>query len=323
MKARAVLLSLAKFAKDHWKWTLVVSVLAVAILRAVISPAMVDFPNEADYAPTILSGILSIALDAMIVMALSWSTLRCALDVVLMATLVGLTHALFPLGTFGLTVGASWGVRSLGLPAGLEGGVQTAIFATAFALLLVQLKVVHSGLYDTDAELFELKVEVKVEGKIKTKLWRRIATKTQEVRTVVLAVSVDAALVGPAKIAFMERYSTSQFLWSFAYVGGGVFALVAGTGAVVLYLKKFTERSATFAHHIDWIGRCLLVVVFTHLAILVGMYVLFPFVRTSWFLLPVTVWGIVAVGTGGYIAYRVNKIREASQIRVGLTPAIA
>jgi hypothetical protein len=296
-------------------WRLIViALLSMTTLRAIINPTAVVFRADevgnADYLSMIAMSALLIAIDAMLIVLLSWSHLRDWKDALGVAALVGMTHVFFPLITFAVTAGAALGAQSLGLPAVFAAGIQTAIYFVAFAFVASHLWKVHVATRETDVDRFEPDVSVATWTGVK-KIW-----------PIVFAVSIDALMVGPAKVAFMARYSLVQFGFSFLLVGAMVFVLVSGSGLIVLLLKAVVQHHAGITakvHHIDWMGSLALLAVFIHFSIFALVYVLYTFVEVEWLLYTQVIWGTTVVLFLMYLRFgKIGDIRKASRQRAGL-----
>jgi hypothetical protein len=306
---------------DIEKWsglarTLLVSIVLMTVLRAVTTPDAVEFPStiasDGDYWSMIGMSALLIAVDAMLIVLISWSSLNSTKDVLGVALLVGLTHVFFPLITFGVTAGATQLSQHTGLPIWLGQGILTGIYFLAFYFVIFHLREVNGGIREGDAE------KLTSEKPAFTREWLKV------VWPVVFAVSVDALLVGPAKIAFMARYTETQFMMSFVLIGASVFVLVMSAGFVVLALKKWIQNHARISrkvHQFDWIGNLLLVLVFIHFSAFAGLYWLYTFVSEAWILEPQTIWGMTAIAFSLFLVFgRIREIRQASRERAGLGP---
>lgn len=296
-------------------WRLIaLALVSMTFLRLIINPNPSTFDlgvaTEADYWSMIGMSALLIAIDAMLIVLLSWSHLRDWRDALGVASLVGATHVVFPLATFAITAGCSLANEHLGLPVVLSEGIRTAIFFTALVFVAAHLREVHGAVREGDAEFFEPDAPVLS--------WRGI----KQVFPAVFAVSIDALMVGPAKISFMSRYEPAQFWMAFVYIGAAVFALVFASGIVVLALKAFVKHHHSIqsrVHRFDWIGSLMLVCVFIHFTVFAGVYVLYTFSPVSWLLETGTIWGATTVAFGLYLAFgRIGEIKAASRARAGI-----
>jgi len=297
-------------------WRLIVaSIVVMTVLRAGLHPGQVVFhvgqTGDMDYASMIWMSSWLIAIDAMVLVVLSWSHLRDWKDAVGVASLVGLTHVFFPLLTFGVTAGTALATEALGLPTMLAGGSQTAIYFVAFAFVARHLVEVHGAARDGEAEFLRPDAPVAT--------WLGV----KQIFPAVFAVSVDALMVGPAKVAFMARYTTEQFLLSFVYIGASVFALVFTSGLVVLALKATIDSHVAIArrvHQLDWLGSLALVCVFIHFSVFAGVYVMYTFTEAEWLLETVTIWTSTAVFFFLYLFFgKVGEIKTASRLRAGVS----
>lgn len=296
-------------------WRLIaLSLISMTILRFIVNPNPVSFSldtaSNADYWAMVGMSALLIAIDAMLIVLLSWSHLRGWKDAIGVALLVGGTHVVFPMSTFAITAGCSIASQSLGLNPVFSEGIQTGIYFLALYFVAAHLHEVHGAVREGDAEFFEPKSPVLS--------WRGI----KEVFPAVFAVSIDALMVGPAKISFMARYTPSQFWMAFLFIGTAVFLLVMASGFLVLALKGFVKnhsRISAKVHGMDWIGSLLLVGVFIHFTLFAGVYVLYTFTEKQWLLETSTIWGGTIVCFCLYLAFgRVDEIREASRERAGI-----
>jgi hypothetical protein len=304
-------------------WRLIVlGLVSMTILRTIMNPSPVIFTigeaGTGDYVSMIAMSALLIAIDAMLLVLLSWGNLRDWRDALGVAAMVGATHVVFPLLTFSLTAGAALFTSALNLPTVIAGGVQTAIFFIAFVFVAMHLREVHSAVRERDPEFFEPDAPVATWAGVK-QIW-----------PAVFAVSVDALMVGPAKVAFMARYSTLQFGFSFLFIGTIVFVLVFGSGIIVLVLKKFVKNHSSIServHSLDWIGSLGLVAVFIHFSIFAFVYVLFTLAKVEWkmewLLQTQTIWGSTTVIFSLYLIFgRIREIKEASRQRAGMAESI-
>lgn len=263
-----------------FKWGLVrviiVALVSMTTLRAIINPTLVVYPADevgiGDYITMIGSSTLAIAIDATLVVILSWRYLRNWKDAVGVAVMVGLTHAFFPLGTFLLTFAAIKGAEISGLPPWLGWGVETGIYLVALRLLYCLFRDVHSAARSVDTTN-RLKPKVSV--------WSRDGVK--QVGRAVFLVSIDALAVGPAKVIFIARYSLWQVMLSFVLIGGLVFLVVLASGFGVLLLKRFKWLSSQ-VHHIDFFGNVLLIELFMYFSVMLMAYVLYAFGEVEWWL---------------------------------------
>lgn len=296
-------------------WLLIgASFIVMTALRTVVHPQPVVFQTgetgNGDYALAIWMSALLIAIDAMLVVILSWSHLRNATDALIVAAMVALTHVCFPLFTFGITVGAKRGVEALGLPF-IAGGAQATIYLVAFLLIIRHLWNVHVSVRQKDVDLFEPS----------TRSMRAVIV---QVWPTVFAVSIDALIVGPAKVAFAARYPPLMLYFSFVLVGVLVFALVCGSGFAVIGLKRMAKRHETrhtqqVVHYIDWFGSLILIGAFIYFSVFAGVYVVYTFVETEWLLTPTTIWGTTVTLFAAYLLFgKIETIKTASKQRVGL-----
>jgi len=295
--------------------TILACIVMMTIARGVFAPDTVEFPSsdlasDEDYWSMIgMSGLL-IAIDAMLTVLISWSSLHTPKDIMGVALLVGLTHVFFPLITFGITAGTTLLSQEVGLPVWAGQGVLTGIYLIAFYFVVFHLHEVHGGARDGDTDRFTS------DKPAFTREWLKV------VWPMVFAVSVDALLVGPTKIAFMARYTETQFLMSFVLIGTTVFALVMCAGLAVLGLKKWIGNHAEISrqvHRFDWIGSLLLILVFIHFSVFAGVYVLYTFVPEAWILESWTIWSGTAIFFSLYLVFgRIGEIREASRERAGV-----
>lgn len=270
--------------------TLLWAVFLMSGLVWLLQPAVPVFEDtrgdQLDYMSMIGMSSLLIALDAMLLVVLNFRRLKEWQDVLILATMVGATHVAFPLVTFGLTAGAYFLVeRDIVHPLVSIAGI-AAIYFVAFHFVTYHLREVCGGLYEHDAE----------EAPDGLQSWTAI----KEARPAVIAVSIDALIVGPAKIAFKERYETIEFLMSFVWIGLGVFTLVLLSGLMVIVLRWLLEKSGKMSAFVNWydfISMQLLVVVFIHFAIFAGVYVLYVFIPEPELLQTSTIWGTTAIAT--------------------------
>lgn len=296
-------------------WRLIaLALVSMTFLRFILNPNTVIFDlgaaSDGDYWSMIGMSSLLIAVDAMLIVLLSWSHLRDWRDALGVASLVGATHVVFPLFTFAVTAGASLANEQIGFSVVLSEGIKTAIFFIALIFVAAHLREVHGAVRKGDAEFFEPDAPVLS--------WRGI----KQVFPAVFAVSIDALMVGPAKISFMSRYEPTQFWMAFVYIGAAVFALVFASGLLVLALKAFVKNHQSIqgrVHRFDWVGSLLLVAVFIHFSIFAGVYVLYTFTPVSWLLETRTIWGATVVVFSLYIVFgRVEEIMAASRQRAGI-----
>lgn len=281
------------------------------------------FASDLDYWSMIGMSSLLIAIDAMLIVLLSWSKLRTWKDVMGVACLVGSTHVVFPLFTFFLTVSVSWGAQALGLPSAIASGVQTSIFFVAFVFVAAHLREVNEAVREEDpetigGELFPPEATLWSWSGLKA-LWRRV----QDIWPIIFGVSLDALMVGPAKIAFMSRYTPEQFWWGFVLIGLGVFGLVMMSGVLVLILKKWFKKNeakiSKRVHQWDWIGSFALVAVFLHFTIFAAVYVLYTFIELPLILETWFIWTTTAIFFAIYLLFwRPGEIIEASRHRSGV-----
>lgn len=294
-----------------WRLT-ALSLVTMTALRWIINPDPVTFHPEdigvTDYWAMIAMSACLIAFDAMILVVVSWTHFRDWKDALGVATMVGTTHVVFPLFTFFLTAGTAFLISTLGLPAVLAGGVQTAIFFMAFWFVFSHLMTVHEQVRETDPDLLIPNAPVAT--------WVGL----KQMFPGVLGVSIDALMVGPAKVAFMDRYTPAQFWLSFVLIGAGVFALVFLSGVLVLILKRQVERRAkTRVHYFNLIGSLGLVGVFIHFSIFAAVYVLYTLVPIEWILHPGPIWFSTGAIFITYLALgRVREILVASRVRAGM-----
>ena len=294
---------------------MVFSFITMTILRGVINPTPVSFDSSVasttDYMSMIMMSSLLIAIDAMLIVLLSWSHLKTKKDAITVATLVGATHVVFPLLTFSITAAVSFGTDMLGLPGVVASGVRSGIYFIALVFVASHLREVNEAVHEGDAELLDPTIPVTSWEGIKA-IW-----------PAVFAVSIDALMVGPAKIAFMARYSTWQFATSFLWIGIGVFSLVFTSGLIVLGIKAWiadhTEISQQ-VHRWDYLGSLMLVAVFIHFSIFAGVYVLYTFIPKEFLLSWQMIWGTTAILFLGYLlkSGNIQEIRKASRERAGL-----
>ena len=213
-------------------WRLIVlTVTSMTVLRAVINPHPVLFKagqmGTGDYVSMIAMSALLIAIDAMILVLLSWSHLRDWRDALGVAAMVGTTHVFFPLITFAITAGVALGASALGLPVVLAGGTQTAIYFIAFVFVATHLREVHSAVREGDAEFIEPDAPVSS--------WRGV----RQIWPAVFTVSIDALMVGPAKVAFMARYTPVRFAFSFLFIGNLSLSFVKETSVYRTFIMRY------------------------------------------------------------------------------------
>ncbi len=201
-------------------------------LRYVLNNELVNFPAEKasdlDYFSMLGMSSLLIAVDAMLVVILSWRLLRSKQDVLGVAAFVGATHVIFPLLTLGITVGVALFTKTLQLSPVIDYGVQSALYLTAFAFVFLHTLEVHEAITGDDIDVVTPSEDDSVFS------WPWI----KKTWPVVFVVSIDALLVGPAKIAFMERYSELQFWTSFLWIGLAVFCWVMLSGYITIVIKR-------------------------------------------------------------------------------------
>ncbi|KKW20016.1 MAG: hypothetical protein UY63_C0003G0029 [Parcubacteria group bacterium GW2011_GWA2_51_10] len=293
---------------------LVASLLIMTALRALFNPEIVVFrvgeAGAGDYWTMVVLGSFLIAIDAMLLVLLSWNHLRDWKDAVGVASLVGATHVFFPLFTFAVTAGTAIASDALGLPVVLAGGAQTAIYFVAFAFVTDHLWEVHKKAREGEADVVEPAAPVMT--------WKGMV----QVFPAVFAVSIDALMVGPGKIGFMARYTTADFLLSFVWIGTFVFVLVFASGLIVLALKAFVEHREAISrrvHQFDWWGVLGLIAVFIYFSVFGSVYFLYTFSESDWLLRTET---IVTVWIACCLLYllfgKIGEIKAASRERAGL-----
>ncbi len=297
-----------------WRLALL-SVLSMTILRALFNPSSIVFRTDEmgnlDYVSMIAMSALLIAIDAMLLVILSWNNLRDWKDALGVAALVGTTHVFFPLFTFGITAAVALCAKALGLPTVLAGGAQTAIYFIAFVFVASHLREINTTAREGDVKAFQPKAPVSS--------W----TGVRQVWPAVVAVSIDALMVGPAKVAFMARYSPLRFGLSFMFIGATVFVLVFGSGVIVLALKAFVKHHLAISakvHRFDWLGSLGLIAVFIHFSVFAFVYVMYTFAPKEWLLQTQAIWGTTVVLFTLYLVFgRIGEIKAASRQRAGLT----
>lgn len=296
-------------------WRLIaLSLFLMIMLRLFINPNPVSFDlaqaSDLDYWAMIAMSGLLIAIDAMLIVILSWAHLRSWKDAIGVAVLVGLTHVFFPLLTFGITAGSALLNENFGFSSVITEGIRTAIFFIALVFVAAHLREVNEAVREEDPELLEPEESVLTIKGIKA-VW-----------PAVFGVSIDALMVGPAKISFMSRYEPLQFWMSFVFIGTTVFVLVFSSGLVVLALKGWVKNHQNIqqhAHRYDWIGSLMLVGVFVHFTVFAGVYVLYTFSPVSWLLETSTIWGATVMIFGLFLGFgRVKEIIAASRSRTGI-----
>lgn len=248
--------------------------------------------DELDYVSMIIMSSFLIALDAMLLVVLNFRRLKTWQDVLILATMVGATHVVFPLVTFGLTALAYFLVEREIVHPLVSLSLIAAIYYTAFHFVTYHLREVFGKLYEHGADEAP-------DG------LRSIAA-VLAAWPAVFAVSIDALIVGPAKIAFMARYETADFLWSFVFIGLGVFSLVLASGLLVIGVRKLLEKSGkmpAFVKWYDFISMQMLVVVFMHFAIFAGVYVLYVFIPDPRLLATSTIWSTTGVATAIFLFF--------------------
>lgn len=281
-------------------------------LRAVINPEPVTFPTDtasvSDYWMMIAMSSLLIALDAMLLVMLNFRRLRTWQDALVLAGMVGGTHVIFPLSTFAITAAVYYPVKAGWLPVEfhlISAAVVSGIYYLAFHFVAHHLREVLGGLYDSDVE----------EAPDGLRSWQAI----KDAWPAVFAVSIDALIVGPAKIAFMDRYETLAFLTSFVWIGLGVFTLVLASGVMVILLRRFLQKRggmASFVRKYDFFSYQLLVIVFMHFNIFAGAYLLYTFVEMPTLLETLTIWGGTGIVTVIFLlTVDHKKLREAVEAR--------
>lgn len=261
--------------------------------------------DELDYVSMIGMSSLLIALDAMLLVVLNFRRLNNWRDALILAAMVGATHVIFPLATFGLTALAYFLVdREIVHPL-VSLTFISAIYFTAWHFVSYHLREVCGKLYEHD-------VDEAPDG-------LRSMAAVLAAWPAVFAVSIDALIVGPAKIAFMARYETSDFLMSFVWIGLGVFTLVLLSGLLVIVVRKLLEKSGkmpAFVKWYDFVSMQLLVVVFMHFAIFAGVYVLYIFIPNAQLLETSTIWGTTGVASAIFLfAVNHKKLWEAAGAR--------
>jgi hypothetical protein len=261
--------------------------------------------DELDYVSMIGMSSLLIALDAMLLVVLNFRRLKTIPDALILATMVGTTHVVFPLFTFGLTALAYFLVEREIVHPLVSLTLIAAIYYVAFHFVSYHLKEVCGGLYEHDAE--------------EAPDGLRSMAAVLAAWPAVFAVSIDALIVGPAKIAFMARYETADFLMSFVWIGLGVFALVLFSGLMVIVLRRLLDKSGgmpSFVKWYDFISMQLLVVVFMHFAIFAGVYVLYVFIPNPQLLATSTIWSATGVASAIFLfAVNHKKLWEAAGAR--------
>ncbi len=282
----------------------------MTVLRATINPHWVTFPtdivHDGDYESMIGLGALLIALDAMLLVVLNFRRLKHWLDALILAAYVGLTHVLFPLATFAITALVYWPFRS-GMVSDsyaiLSMGVVSAVYYIAFHFITHHLREVNEGLYSS-------KVDHAPEG---LRSWKAIKGAWGSV----FAVSIDALIVGPGKVAIMDRFPLDEFLMSFVWIGLGVFILVLGAGLMVIMAHRFAKtRMKQLVRIYDFWSFPFLVIVFQFFAILAALYLLFTFFPAETLLRSETLWSISVVAAVAFL-WKVDRprLREAVEKR--------
>jgi hypothetical protein len=193
----------------------------------------------------------------------------------------------------------------------LAGGAQTAIYFIAFVFVASHLREINTTAREGDVKAFQPKAPVSS--------W----TGVRQVWPAVVAVSIDALMVGPAKVAFMARYSPLRFGLSFMFIGATVFVLVFGSGVIVLALKAFVKHHLAISakvHRFDWLGSLGLIAVFIHFSVFAFVYVMYTFAPKEWLLQTQAIWGTTVVLFTLYLVFgRIGEIKAASRQRAGLT----
>lgn len=272
------------------------------LLRYVFNPEPLVFPSGIasmeDYWSMVGMSSLLIALDAMLLVVLNFRRLRNAWDALILAAMVGFTHVVFPLTTFAITAAAYYPVKAGLVPAEyswVSAGIVTAIYIIAFHFVTHHLREVTEGIYSHN-------IDEAPEG-------LRSFSAAWDARKPVFAVSIDALIVGPAKIAFMDRYPPEDFAMSFVYIGIGVFTLVLMSGLAVIFLRwllKSTDKMATVVKLYDKYSSMLLAFVFIHFSVFAACYLAFNLTADAVWLETPVIWGFTFV-FGLYFLWGIEK----------------
>lgn len=311
---------------DPEKWSglarLLLFCLVVMIpLRGFLAPEMVVFPDEmgdmADWSSMVLMSAWLIAFDAMIMVMISYRTLKTTRDVMIVAAMVAGTHIVFPLLTFGVTAFVYW-LAGLGyLPPIVAEGVLSAIYLAAFLFVFHHLLEVNEGIRDPEAQVFDPKEPLTTKAGRKA-IWGGV-----------VSVSIDALMVGPAKIAFLERYETWQFASSFVFIGLLVGVFVIGAGLFVIYLRRRREKArrektdardvAVSIQKADYRLSMSLWGIFVHFNIFALVYLVYTFYQRPLMLEWFIIWGATLILFALFWRFgRREEVYQASLVRAGL-----
>lgn len=308
--------------KDWKRWTrrfllfFIVIVAVMALGRAAINPNNISFPDSMgtiwDYRSMIGMGMLLIAIDAMILVLISFRTLQTWQSVLAVSVFVASTHILYPLFTFGITVGVYYLAHLGFLPYSVAHGTLTAIFFIALVFVFAHLREVHENIRDGKGERFV--------ASIKNLSRSTLVALAAAIFPEVHGVSIDALMVGPAKIAFVARYETSMFLMSFVYIGIGVGVLVLLSGFVVMAINRYIdnhEHRACRIQLIDYYSSLLLVVVFIHFSVFAGLYWLYTFTPHQIMLETWFIWCLTGVLSLAYFSTigKPDEVKKAAMER--------
>ena len=215
---------------------------AMSVLRFLLKNTAVYFPvekaSELDYMSMLWITSVVIAIDAVLLMIISWRDLKRKEDVMGIAIFIGATHVFFPFLTFGIMALVAFITNQLNLPLVINYGIQSALFLTAFIFVFLQTIKVHKSITSS-----QLEVITPPENE-------RVFSKSWFYRTwpVVFIVSIDALVLGPSNIAFIERYSSFQFWTSFLWIGIAVFCWVLTAGFITLWIKIKLSKSYQLNH---------------------------------------------------------------------------
>ena len=214
----------------------------MSVLRFFFKNSAVYFPvekaSELDYMSMLWITSVVIAIDAVLLVIISWRDLKRKEDVIGIAIFVGATHIVFPFLTFGITAFVAFISNQVKLPLAISYGLQSALFFTAFAFVFLQTIKVHKSITSSDIEVIAPPENEPVFG------WRWVS----KTWPLVFIVSIDALVIGPSNLVFMERYSSLQFWTFFIWVGIAVFCWVLIAGLITLWIKAKLETSSKLNH---------------------------------------------------------------------------
>ena len=122
----------------------------MSVLRFFFKNSAVYFPVEnaskLDYMSMLWLTSILIAIDAVLLVIISWRDLKRKEDVIGIAIFIGVTHIVFPFLTFGITAFVAFISNQLKLPVSVTYGLQSALFFTAFAFVFLQTIKVHKSI---------------------------------------------------------------------------------------------------------------------------------------------------------------------------------